>query len=304
MKFEVNILGCAAATPTIKRNSTSQILNLHDKYFLVDCGEGTQMQLRKFKFKFQRINHIFISHLHGDHYLGLFGLISSMHLLGRTKDLHIYGPPELKALIDMNNKASQSYLNYHYEFHSTQDKESELIYEDNTLKVTSVPLSHRIPTTGFLFEEKPKKNRIRKEKISEHKLGVEEILTLKRGEDVYREDGRTFTSAECTLPPYPPRKYVYLSDTEPLNKNIGIFKGVDLMYHESTFLEDKLDRAKATFHSTAKQAALVAYNSEAKKLCLGHFSNRYTDTAAFLEEAHPIFSNTILAHDGLKIIVE
>jgi ribonuclease Z len=301
MKFEVNILGCSAATPTLKSNTTSQLLNIHDKLFLVDCGEGTQIQLRKFKFKFQRISNIFISHLHGDHYLGLFGLMSSMHLLGRTKTLHIYGPPELHALIDLNIKVSQSYLRYKYEFHPTETKKPELIYEDNTILVHSLPLNHRIPTTGFVFVEKVKKNRIVKAKIHEHELSIEEILKLKNGDDVFREGGETIYSKNCTLPPFPPRKFAFMSDTAPLTKGLELLENTDLLYHESTFLNDKIDRAKDTFHSTAEQAALVAKNSNVKKLCLGHFSNRYTERSLFLDEAKPHFENCILASDGLNI---
>ncbi len=301
MKFEVNILGCSAATCTLKRNTTSQLLNIHDKLFLIDCGEGTQIQLRKFKFKFQRISNIFISHLHGDHYLGLFGLMSSMHLLGRTKILHIYGPPELKGLIDLNIKVSQSYLRYKYEFHPTQAENSELIYEDSTILIHSLPLNHRIPTTGFVFVEKLKKNRIIKTIIDEYKLGVEEMLHLKNGNDVFREGEKTIYSKNCTLAPFPPRKFVFMSDTAPLTEGLELIENADLLYHESTFLNDQIDRAKHTFHSTAEQAALVAKNGNVNRLCLGHFSNRYKELSSFLDEARPHFKNCILASDGLNI---
>ncbi len=304
MKFEINILGCAASTPTVKRNPTSQLLNIHDKLFLIDCAEGTQLQLRRFKFKFQRISHIFISHLHGDHYLGLFGLMSSMHLLGRTKVLHIYGPQELHELIDSNIKASQSYLNYTYEFHPTDDSDVHQVFEDNTLTIKSFPLKHRIATTGFIVEEKLKKNRIKKDKIELYDLGVVEILELKKGLDVTRADGTVLTSSECTLPPLPPRKYVFMSDTAPSTKYIDHIHGADLLYHESTFLNDKKDRAKTTFHSTAEQAAEIAAEAGVKQLCLGHYSNRYTDIKLFLEEAHEKFENVILASDGLNIRIE
>ena len=304
MKFEVNILGCSAATPTLKRNTTSQLLNIHDKLFLVDCGEGTQIQLRKFKFKFQRISNIFISHLHGDHYLGLFGLMSSMHLLGRTRTLHVYGPPELHSLIDLNIKASQSYLSYKYEFHPTQASSPELIFEDNTTLVQSLPLNHRIPTTGFIFQEKVKKNRIIKTKINEYKLSIEEILKLKNGQDVVREGEKVISSEKCTLPPLPPRKYAFMSDTAPLEGGLELIEEADLLYHESTFLNDKIDRAKGTFHSTAEQAALVAKRANVNKLCLGHFSNRYTELSMFLDQAKLHFENSILASDGLNIRIE
>ncbi len=300
----MNILGCAAATPTLHRQPTAQLINVHDKLILIDCSEGTQVQLRRFKFRFQKINHIFISHLHGDHYLGLFGLISSMHLLGRTKELHIYGPPELHLLIDMHIKASQTFLNYTYVFHGTSTDGVVNLYEDNTFTVKSFPLKHRIPTTGFIVTEKPKKNRIIKEMISEYTLGVEEILRLKKGEDIIREAGEKILSKNCTLPPLPPRKYIYMSDTAPLSQLPEQVMNADLLYHESTFLEDNKERAKKTFHSTAKQAANIALQSNAAKLCIGHYSNRYTDISEFSKEAKEVFSEVILARDGLSIRIE
>jgi len=304
MKFEINILGCGAATPTLKRLNTAQLLNIHDKLFLIDCGEGTQLQLRKYKFKFQRISHIFISHLHGDHYLGLIGLMSSMHLLGRTKTLHIFGPKGLDELLEVNLRISQSFFSYRYEFHVTNAKSPELIMEDNTLKISSFPLKHRIDCTGFVIIEKEKKNRIIKQKISQYELGVVEILELKKGNDITRENGQIITSNECTLSPLPPRKYVFMSDTFPSTKYIDLVKGADLLYHESTFLEDKVKRAKETMHSTASGAAKFAKLAEVQKLVLGHFSSRYTDVSLFKEEASEHFSNVVLAKDGLSIKVE
>ncbi len=268
MKFEVNILGCGAATPTLKRHTTSQLLNIHDKLFLIDCGEGTQLKLRKYKFKFQRISHIFISHLHGDHYLGLIGLMSSMNLLGRTKTLNIYGPKDLAELIEVSLRVSQSYLGFRYEFFETNPDAPELLVEDNTLKISSFPLKHRIDCTGFLVEEKQKKNRIIKSKIELYSLGIAEILELKKGNDVIRANGQVISSDECTMDPYPPRKYAFMSDTAPSEKYIDLVRGVDLLYHESTFLEDKIARAKETMHSTAKQAAKFAAEAEVKELVL------------------------------------
>ncbi|MFK7757450.1 MAG: ribonuclease Z [Flavobacteriales bacterium] len=304
MKFEVNILGCAAATPTLNRNPTAQLINVHDKLVLIDCSEGTQLQLRRFKFRFQKIGHIFISHLHGDHYLGLFGLISSMHLLGRTKDLHIYGPPGLHDLIDRHIKASQTFLNYTYIFHAIDSDRVAPLYEDNTFTIHSFPLKHRIPTTGFIIKEKPKKNRIIKEMIREYGLGIEEILNLKKGMDLKRENGDIILSSQCTKPPLPPRKYVYMSDTAPLAELPEEVLGMDLLYHESTFLEENKERAKKTYHSTAKQAANIALKAKASKLCLGHYSNRYTDISLFEKEAREVFPEVVLARDGLSIRIE
>lgn len=299
MKFEVTILGCGAATPTLKRNPTSQLLNIHDKYMLMDCSEGTQLQLRKHKFKFQRINHIFISHLHGDHYLGLPGLVSSMHLLGRTKELHIYCPEPLKELLDINLKHSETYLNFELIYHFSDFKKPQLILEDKNLEVWSFPLKHRIPCTGYKFLEKPKRRRIMKEMIIAKELSVAEIVALKNGEDVTREDGKVITSAATTLEPYPCRMYAFCSDTAYYEKVIPVIEGATLLYHEATFLESHKDRAKTTFHSTAKQAATIAKKAGVEKLVLGHYSSRYRDIVDFKTEATEIFSKVYLAHDGV-----
>ncbi|NNE56221.1 MAG: ribonuclease Z [Flavobacteriales bacterium] len=303
MTFEVNILGCGAATPTLKRNPTSQLLNVHDKYYLIDCGEGTQLQLRRFKFKFQRINHIFISHLHGDHYLGLLGLISSMHLLGRTKELHLYCPPELKDIVEVNMKHSETFLNFEVVYHPIDYKVPQLILEDNTMEVHSFPLKHRIKCAGFLFVEKPKRRRIIKEKIEEYNLVVPEIVRLKKGQNIERLDGKVITFEDATLPPYPVRSYAYCSDTAYYEKVLETIQGVDLLYHEATFLEEHAKRAKETFHSTAIQAATIAQKAEAKKLVLGHFSSRYRELNQFTAEAKTIFPKVELARDGMSIIL-
>ncbi|MCB0760469.1 MAG: ribonuclease Z [Flavobacteriales bacterium] len=301
MRFELTILGCGAATPTLKRNPTSQLVNVHDKYYLIDCGEGTQVQLRKHKFRFQRISHIFISHLHGDHYLGLLGLLSSMHLLGRATPLHIYGPADLKEIIHVNLKFSQTYLCFEWIFHPLNMLEGELIMETDKLWVRSFPMNHRIDCCGYVFEEKPKRRRILKEAIESRNLNIAEIVQLKDGKNVARESGEVLDIEECTLPPYPSRKYVYCSDTAPFDGQIDIAKNADLLYHESTFANQHEQRAKETFHSTAAQAATVASEAHVKHLLLGHFSSRYTDLSVLEEEAKEIFPNTQLAHDGLSI---
>ena len=301
MKFELTILGCGAATPTLRRNPTSQLLNMHDKFYLVDCAEGTQLQLRKLKFKFQRINHIFISHLHGDHYLGLPGLISSMNLLGRTKELHLYGPPELKELIELNLKYSDTFLNFDLHIHPIQYDETKMIWENQALEIYSFPLKHRIKCAGFLFREKPKKLRIIREKILSQELGVSEIVALKRGEKVVREDGVELDPADYTLPPYPSRSYAYCSDTAYYERIIETIKDVDLLYHEATFLNQHKQRAKETFHSTAEQAAQIAKQANVGQLVLGHYSSRYKDIEKFRKEANAQFQNVTLAYDGLKV---
>jgi len=303
MIFEVTILGCGAAAPTSKHNPSAQVVNVHDKLFLVDCGEGTQMQLRKFKVRFQRINHVFISHLHGDHYLGLMGFISSMHLLGRQTKLTIYGPPDLKALIDLNLKASKTYLVYELEFHATSDDDKHLIYEDKTLMVYSIPLKHRIECTGFIFEEKPRQPKVLKDKIAEYKLEPSQILELKKGREVTLANGDILSPKDASTKAPVQRSYAYCSDTASYEKLLPMIHGTSLLYHESTFLESEKERAKETFHSTAKQAASVALNANCKSLLLGHFSPRYSSDEEFKTEAKEIFPNVMLADEGAVFMV-
>ena len=296
--FELLILGSSAATPTAKRNPTSQLLNIAERFFLIDCGEGTQMQLRRYKARFQSVNHIFISHLHGDHFLGLPGFIASMHLLGRQNELTIYGPKELEELIAIIHKFSETQLNYPLKFVHTQTASKQLLFEDEKVEVYSVPLKHRIATTGFLFKEKPLPRNIDKYKLEKYNVSFAEIHKLKKGLDAVDNDGNVIKNEQLTIEGPKPRSYAFCSDTkyfEELAKNI---QEVDLLYHESTFLESKIDRAAQTFHSTASQAAQMAVLAKAGKLLLGHFSARYDNLDLFLEEARPIFSNTELAREG------
>lgn len=296
--FELLILGSSAATPTAKRNPTSQLLNIAERFFLIDCGEGTQMQLRRYKARFQSVNHIFISHLHGDHFLGLPGFIASMHLLGRQNELTIYGPKELEELIAIIHKFSETQLNYPIKFVHTQTANKQLLFEDEKVEVYSVPLKHRIATTGFLFKEKPLPRNIDKYKLEKYNVSFAEIHKLKKGLDAVDNDGNVIKNEQLTVEGPKPRSYAFCSDTkyfEELAKNI---EEVDLLYHESTFLESKTDRAAQTFHSTASQAAQMAVLARAGKLLLGHFSARYDNLDLFLEEARPIFSNTELAREG------
>lgn len=296
--FELLILGSSAATPTANRNPTSQLLNIAERFFLIDCGEGTQMQLRKYKARFQSINHIFISHLHGDHFYGLPGFLASMHLLGRKNELTVYGPKELEELITMIHKHSDTYLNYPLKFIHTQNITKQLIFEDEKVEVYSLPLKHRIATTGYLFKEKPLPRNIDKYKLEKLNVSFAEIHKLKQGLDAIDNAGNTIKNSELTLDPPKTRSYAFCSDTRFFEELAHDIKGVDLLYHESTFLEDKQDRAKQTFHSTAKQAADMAVLANAQQLILGHFSARYGDLNEFLEEAKPIFDNTELAIEG------
>jgi ribonuclease Z len=298
MTFEVTILGCGAAAPTGKHNPSSQIVNMHDKLFMVDCGEGTQLQLRKFKIRFQRINHVFISHLHGDHYLGLMGFISSMHLLGRKSTLQIFGPPELKEIVEIQLRASQTFLEYPIEFHPTTFDEKRLIYEDRSLVVYSFPLKHRINCCGFQFVEKEKKPKIKKEIAKAYDLLPSNIVALKNGQSTLLANGIELTPELATLPADSIRSYSYCSDTAYSENIMAFVEGSSLLYHESTFLESEKERAKTTFHSTARQAAQVAANSKSKQLLLGHFSSRYANDQDFRTEASSIFGQVEIADEG------
>jgi ribonuclease Z len=299
MIFQVTILGCGAATPTARHSPTAQLVNLHDKYFLIDCGEGTQVQLRKFRLKMQRIQCIFVSHLHGDHFFGLIGLLSTYALLGRTAPLTIYGPPGLEQIIRLQLELSDSYFEYELNFVETVANGKNLLFEDETLRVYSFPLKHRVVTTGFLFEEKERPLNVRKSAIAEFKLLPSEILQLKKGCDVQREN-EVIPVLGSTDKPEPAKRYAYCSDTAYLEAVIPHIENCDLLYHESTFLEADAERAKKTFHSTAMQAATIAKMANAKQLVIGHYSSRYSDDSAFLAEATSVFPATELANEGLQ----
>jgi ribonuclease Z len=296
--FSVTILGSNSAIPTLKRNPTSQLLNHNERLFLIDCAEGTQIQLRRSHIRMQRINHIFISHLHGDHFFGLIGLISSMHLLGRTKELHLFGPPQLEDIIDIQLNASQTELNYPLIFHPINPDANEIIYEDDKLIISTIPLNHRIPTCGFLFKEKKGKRRIRKQMVKDMNIPVDEIVKIKDGADFTNTEGTTYKNAEITDQPNAPRSYAYCSDTAYHEAIIPIIRNVTLLYHEATFMQEKADVAAEKFHSTAIEAATIAKKAKAEKLIIGHFSNRYENVNQLLEEAVTVFPNTDTARDG------
>ena len=302
--FELTILGCSSATPTSTRNPTAQLLNIAERFFLIDCGEATQIQLRKFKLKFQRINNIFISHLHGDHYLGLIGLLSSMHLLGRTVDLHLYCPPELEEIIQVQFKYSQTTLRFNIVYHPHNYIANDLIFEDTKVEVRTILLNHRIPCCGFLFTEKPVLANISKEVLQKYHIPVEQILAIKGGADYITPEGEVIPNSKIVTNKIKPRSYAYCSDTCYDERIIEIIKGVDLLYHEATFLNEMLPRAKETFHSTALQAATIAKKAEVHQLMIGHYSARYKDLQPLLEEAQTVFSNTVLSIEGKSTVVE
>ena len=299
--FELTILGCSSATPTSTRNPTAQLLNIAERFFLIDCGEATQIQLRKFKLKFQRINHIFISHLHGDHYLGLVGLLSSMHLMGRTIDMHIYCPAELQEIINIQFKHSQTFLNYKIVYHPHEYINDALIFEDDRVEVRTIVLNHRIPCCGFVFSEKQTQPGITKDTIEHYDLSIEDIIAIKGGAN-FTYKGKEIDNKHL-VKRYKPRKYAYASDTCYDERIIPYIQGADLLYHEATFLNDLLPRAKETFHTTALQAGLIAQKAGVNKLMLGHFSARYKDLQPLVEEARLNFLNTVLASEGENTIL-
>lgn len=302
--FDLTILGCSSATPTSQRNPTAQLLNIAERFFLIDCGEATQIQLRRFKLKFQRINHIFISHLHGDHYLGLVGLLSSMSLLGRTNDLHLFCPPELKEIIEVQSSLSDTFLKFTIVYHFHMYVDNELIFEDEKVEVRTVVLTHRIPCCGFVFKEKPSPANIIKSKIKQYGIPIDKILEIKNGADFITENGERIPNDELVKRIGQTRSYAFCSDTSYDERIIEYIKGVSLLYHEATFMNDRLDRATETFHSTTIQAATIAQKAEVKKLMIGHFSARYKNLQAMLEETQSVFKNSVLAIEGDKTIIK
>lgn len=302
-KFELHILGCGSALPTTRHFPTSQIVNVRDKLFMIDCGEGAQLQFRKSRLKFSRLNTIFISHLHGDHCFGLLGLISTLNLLGRTAELHIYSPKGLEELMTPMLDFFNHQMTYKVLFHEFETKEQSLIYEDRSITVTTIPLRHRMPCCGFLFAEKQRPNHILRDMVDFYQVPVYELNRIKNGADYVTPEGEVIPNSRLTRPSNPPRRYAYCSDTLYLPSIVEQIKGVDLLFHEATFAEEDAPRAKETFHTTASQAAQIAWDAEVKKLLIGHFSARYDDETLLLEEARAIFPATQLAKETLCVSV-
>jgi len=302
-RFEVNILGCGSALPTTKHFLSSQVVNLRDKLFMIDCGEGTQLQFRAMKLHFQKLNHIFISHLHGDHCFGLPGLISTLGLMGRTGDLHVHAHPDAEKLFEPFLLYFTKALTYKVCFHSFNPDKNELIYEDKSLKVTTIPLKHRIPCAGFLFEEKPKSPHIIREMIDFYQVPVSQIRAIKEGASFVTGEGETIPNRVFTRPAEPPHKYAYCSDTAYYEKIIHIIENVNVLYHEATFSNADLARAQETFHSSAAQAATIAKAANAGRLIIGHFSARYSDEKILLNEALEIFPRTQMAYEKMILKV-
>ncbi len=299
--FNITILGCGSATPSKMRNPSAQLINLHEKMILFDCAEGTQMQMRKYRVKNNRINHIFISHLHGDHYLGLMGLLFTYHLFGRITTLHIHAPKEMKDIIDIQLKVSNSELCYPLLFHELQTDKFHLELETKTFNVYTFPLKHSIPTWGFIIKENYTGFKIDKTFISNEKPSIIDIHKIKSGEDYINAEGKFYKNKEITKAGDRLRSYAYCTDTLYDEDIIPFIENADLLYHEATFTHDFAEVAKSKFHATAKEAALIAKKANVKKLVIGHFSARYEDTSPILDEAITYFPETLVAEDGLKI---
>lgn len=300
MTFSLTILGSSSAQPTPNRFSTAQVLNVLERFFLIDCGEGTQIQFKRFKVKTGKLNHIFISHLHGDHFLGIFGVISTFNQLDRKHPLHIYGPFKLKELIESFIATMDRGLGYELIFHPLKYNGLDLLFDDDKVEVYSFPLRHRVPTCGFLFKEKPRLRSLKREWIDELNIPIKLLQGIREGNNYVDEDGVVHKNSKLTINPPAPRTYAFVSDTAKKEGIVEYISNIDLLYHEATYNNKDKKRAKDTGHSTAKQAAEIAQKAKVKKLIIGHFSNRYKDLEELKNEAIEIFSETYLATDGRK----
>jgi len=296
--MKLHILGCYAATPRILTNPTAQVLDINNHLFLIDCGEGTQVQLRKHKIKFFRIKHIFISHLHGDHVYGLVGLISTFKMLKREAPLHVYGPKGIKEFITTQLKLSNAWTDYPLHFHELESTTSEVIYEDEKVTVRTIPLQHRIYCNGFLFEEAPKDRKLNLNKVLNYNIDKAYYNSIKKGKDITLSTGELIPNKELTLEAEPSKSYAFCSDTKYDEAKLPLIENTTVLYHESTFLERHAHLCEATGHSSARQAATMAQKANVKQLILGHYSTRYENINLFLEEATIVFQNTLLSKDG------
>jgi ribonuclease Z len=303
MQFEVTILGSNSAIPAFDRHPSSQILNYNGNLFMIDCGEGTQFRMNKFGIKRGRLDNIFISHLHGDHYFGLIGLLTSFNLNWRDHCLNIYGPPELQEIINVHFKHSQTKLRYDIHFHPVKADVPRIIYDDGLLTVETIILEHRLPTTGFLFKEKKNLRKIIPGKVDQYGIPFEFITEIKKGADYIDDSGELIPNSELTVDPARPFSYAYCSDTIYTEAYLAQISGVDLLYHESTFTEEHAFRAKETFHCTTKEAAKIALKAGAGELLIGHFSARYAELDVLLNESREVFSNTNIAEEGKTFFV-
>ncbi len=303
MRFDVTILGSSSATPIYNRNPTSQALNINERVYLIDCGEGTQQQMLRFDVKPGKIDHIFISHLHGDHYLGLIGLLSSMHLNGRKKPIKLFGPPDLLKIINVHFEYSWTKLHYEIEFYPTQTEHPVTILDNNDITVETIILNHRIPCTGFLFRQKRPLLKLDADQLENYQVPRSQFFNLKQGKDFVSDQGKVIPNEVLTIKPEEPKSYAYCSDTLANATYLPQIQKVDLLYHEATFLNDLQARAQETHHTTALQAGMIAQEANVKKLLIGHFSARYKTLDDLLNEARSVFSNTDLATEGKTFTV-
>ena len=302
-EFNINILGCGSALPTTRHLATSQIVDLRDKLYMIDCGEGTQVQMRRIRVRFGRLAHIFISHLHGDHCFGLPGLISTLGMLGRTGELVVHGPKEVETYLRPVMDLFCRGMEFEVRFNPVDTRSHSLVMEDRSLSVYSIPLKHRIPTCGYLFAEKPKEAHIIREMTDFYQVPVRCMKDIKQGQDYVTPEGEVVPNSRLTRPAAPPKRYAFCSDTAYNRSIIPIIEGADLLYHEATFAECDLARAKETFHSTARQAAEIARDAHVKRLVIGHYSARYEDLSELHREAEAVFPGTILGNEGTVIPV-
>lgn len=302
-KFEVTVLGCGSALPTVKHNGSGMVVNIREKYFLVDCAEGTQVELRRNHIHLNRLFNVFITHLHGDHCFGLMGLISTLGLLGRTAPLHVYGPQDIETLFQPLIDYYCNGMTYEVVFHPIDTHQNVCIYEDKSLQVFSIPLKHRIRCCGYYFKEKELSRHILKEAIEKYNIPISQINNVKAGLDYVMPNGQIIKNELLTTPPSPARSFAYCSDTVFRSEIAEMMKGVDLLYHEATFAESEKQLCSKVYHSTAKQAAEIARMAGAKQLMLGHYSSRYNDETILQKEAAEVFENTILAKEGLVVTV-
>lgn len=302
-EFNINILGCGSALPTTRHLATSQIVDLRDKLYMIDCGEGTQVQMRRMRVRFGRLAHIFISHLHGDHCFGLPGLISTLGMLGRTGELVVHGPKEVETYLRPVMDLFCRGMEFEVRFNPVDTRSHSLVMEDRSLSVYSIPLKHRIPTCGYLFAEKPKEAHIIREMTDFYQVPVRCMKDIKQGQDYVTPEGEVVPNSRLTRPAAPPKRYAFCSDTAYNRSIIPIIEGADLLYHEATFAECDLARAKETFHSTARQAAEIARDAHVKRLVIGHYSARYEDLSELHREAEAVFPGTILGNEGTVISV-
>lgn len=302
-EFNINILGCGSALPTTRHLATSQIVDLRDKLYMIDCGEGTQVQMRRMRVRFGRLAHIFISHLHGDHCFGLPGLISTLGMLGRTGELVVHGPREVETYLRPVMDLFCRGMEFEVRFNPVDTRSHSLVMEDRSLSVYSIPLKHRIPTCGYLFAEKPKEAHIIREMTDFYQVPVRCMKDIKQGQDYVTPEGEVVPNSRLTRPAAPPKRYAFCSDTAYNRSIIPIIEGADLLYHEATFAECDLARAKETFHSTARQAAEIARDAHVKRLVIGHYSARYEDLSELHREAEAVFPGTILGNEGTVIPV-